>query len=74
MSEAWMLSLVARYPHTSALARHVRDGAVFVALRRLEARGLVWRRRDVYRLTKRGRGELEMTRLLARLARNRSPS
>jgi DNA-binding PadR family transcriptional regulator len=67
MSEARLLSLVARYPHRSALAKHVRDGAVFTALRRLEARGLIWRQRDLYRLTRKGRGELEMTHLIARL-------
>jgi Mn-dependent DtxR family transcriptional regulator len=67
MSEARLLSLVARYPHRSALARHVRDGSAFAALSRLEARGLVTRQRERYRLTRRGKVELAMTRALARL-------
>jgi len=67
MSEAGMLFLVVRYPHRTALARHARDASIFAALRRLEARGLVWRQRDLYRLTKRGVIELEMTCAVARL-------
>ena len=67
MSEARLLWSVQRYPHPTALARHVRDGSVFGALRRMEARGLVMRRRGEYLLTKRGRDELAMTRTLARL-------
>ncbi len=67
MSEAMLLSLVAKYPHRASLAKQVRDGAVFAALSRLEARGLVMRRRELYRLTKRGIDELAMTRALARL-------
>jgi DNA-binding PadR family transcriptional regulator len=67
MSEARLLSLVQRYPHPTALARHARDGSVFAALCRLEARGLVRRRRTQYRLTRRGRHELALTRALARL-------
>jgi len=67
MSETRLLSLVTRYPHPTALARHVRDGSVFVALRRLEARGFVRRRRGQFRLTKRGRDELAMTHALVRL-------
>lgn len=67
MSEARLLWSVQRYPHPTALARHVRDGSVFGALRRMEARGLVRRKRGEYRLTKRGRDELAMTRALARL-------
>jgi DNA-binding PadR family transcriptional regulator len=67
MSEARLLWFVLRYPHPTALARHVRDGRVFAALRRLEAHGLVVRRRGLYRLTRRGREELSMTRALARL-------
>jgi Mn-dependent DtxR family transcriptional regulator len=67
MSEARLLSLVLRYPHEKALARHARDGSVFAALRRLEARGLVRRQRSDYRLTRRGRDELAFTRALARL-------
>jgi DNA-binding PadR family transcriptional regulator len=72
MTEARLLSLVARYPHRAALARHVRQGSLFTALARLEARGLVTRRREHYRLTRRGVAELAMTRALARLvARSR---
>jgi DNA-binding PadR family transcriptional regulator len=67
MSEARLLWLVRRYPHPSALARHVRDGRVFAALRRLEARGLLARRQGEYRLTIRGREELAVTQLLTRL-------
>ncbi len=67
MSEARLLSLVARYPHPVALGRHVRDGSVFGALRVLEARGLVTKRRGLYRLTRRGNGELAIGRAVARL-------
>ena len=71
MSEAWVLSLVSRYPHRVALARRARDRSVFVALRRLEARGLLRRHQDVYRLTGRGRHELAVTFALMRLASRR---
>jgi DNA-binding PadR family transcriptional regulator len=67
MPEAWVLSLVERYPHRVALARHVRDGSVFAVLRQLEARGLLRCRQDHYRLTRSGRDELAWTRVLARL-------
>jgi DNA-binding PadR family transcriptional regulator len=67
MSEERLLSLVMSYPHPTALARRVRDGSIFAALRRLEARGLVTRDRGLYRLTGRGRAELAMTRALLRL-------
>jgi len=67
VSEAALLSLVARYPHPTALGRQVRDGGVFTALRRLEARELVTRRRGLYRLTRRGRQELALARAVARL-------
>jgi DNA-binding PadR family transcriptional regulator len=67
MSEARLLSMLTRYPHPTALARHVRDGHMFATLRRLEARGLVTKRRGTYRLTRRGRDELELTELLTRL-------
>lgn len=67
MSEARLLWLVRRYPHPTALARHVRDARVFPAFRRLEARGLVTLRRGQYRLTKRGRDELAVTHALALL-------
>ena len=72
MSEARLLSLVARYPQRAALARRVRDGSVFEMLRRLEARGYVWRQRDHYRLTRAGRNELVMTLALLRLVRRRA--
>ena len=65
MSEARLLSLVAAYPHRVALARRARDGSVFAGLGRLERLGLVARRRELYRLTKRGADELRMTRALA---------
>jgi DNA-binding PadR family transcriptional regulator len=67
MSEARLLSLVRRYPHRTALARAVRDGAVFGALHRLEERGLIVRRRDRYGLTRRGSEELAVTRALSLL-------
>jgi DNA-binding PadR family transcriptional regulator len=67
MSEARLLALVLRYPHPTALARQARDGRIFPALRRLERRGLVTRRRGQYRLTLRGRHELAMTRAVTRL-------
>jgi Mn-dependent DtxR family transcriptional regulator len=62
-----LLSLVSRYPHRRALARRLRDGAALAALSRLEARGLVTRRQQLYRLTRRGDEELAMTRALTRL-------
>jgi DNA-binding PadR family transcriptional regulator len=64
MSEARLLWLVRRYPHPRALARH---GSVFAGLRRLEARGLLIRRRGEYRLTRRGRDELAVTQMVTRL-------
>jgi DNA-binding PadR family transcriptional regulator len=67
MAEGRLLSLVLRYPHPTALARHARDGSVFPALRRLEACGLVFRKRGQYRLTRRGRDELAAVRALALL-------
>ena len=67
MSEARLLSLVERYPHPTALAWRARDGSLFTGLRRLEARGLLTRRRGLYRLTRRGRDELALLRALARL-------
>jgi len=67
MSEAGLLSLVARYPHPTALARRLRDGSMFVALRRLEARGFLRQHDGTYLLTRRGRDELAMARVLARL-------
>jgi DNA-binding PadR family transcriptional regulator len=67
MSDARVLFLVTQYPHPTALARRVRDGSVFVALRRLEACGLLRRRHGQYRLTRRGERELALTRALVRL-------
>ena len=67
MTEARLLALSRSYPHPRALARRVRDRAMFVGLRRLEARGLVTQRRGLYRLTDRGRRELAMTEALWRL-------
>ena len=67
MSELGVLVLVALYPHPTAVARCVRDASLFPALRRLEANGFLWRQRGVYRLTRRGRNELTMTRALIRL-------
>jgi DNA-binding PadR family transcriptional regulator len=67
MSELRVLLLVARYPLATALARRVRDGAVFTALRRLEADGLLRRERGHYFLTRRGRDELAVAVALLRL-------
>ena len=67
MTEAGVLSLVARYPQRVALARRARDGSLFAALSRLEAGGYVRRLQDGYRVTRRGREELAMTVALARL-------
>jgi len=67
MSEARLLSLVMRYPHPAALGRQARDIKVFGALRELEGRGLVTRRRGVYRLTRRGERELGFARAIAQL-------
>ena len=67
MSEALLSSLVSRYPHPTALARKVQNGAVFAGLRSLECRGFVKRYRDHYRLTRRGRDELAMAFAIARL-------
>jgi DNA-binding PadR family transcriptional regulator len=64
MSEAFVLSIVERYPHPTALARRARNRSVFATLRCLEARGLLRRQHDRYRLTQRGREELAMTRAL----------
>ena len=68
MSEARLLSLVERYPHPTALARRLRDGSAFAGLRRLEAHGLLTRRRGLYLLTRSGRSELALLRALARLS------
>ena len=67
MSEAWLLSMVFRYPHPKALARKARNGAVVGGLRSLERRGFVKRYRDHYRLTRRGRNELAMALAISRL-------
>ena len=67
MSEAVLLALVCKYPNPTALARRVRDGAAFPALRSLELRGFVNRHREEYRITRQGRDELALMRALARL-------
>jgi DNA-binding PadR family transcriptional regulator len=67
MSEAFVLCLVERYPHPTALARRTRDGSVFALLGRLEAHGLLRRQHDRYSLTHRGRSELAITRGLVGL-------
>ena len=67
MSEALLLSLVRSYPNLTALARKTRNGAVFPALRSLEHRGIVRRYRNHYRLTRRGRDELAMACVIARV-------
>jgi hypothetical protein len=67
MTEARLLSLVARHPHPVALARRLGAARAFGALLRLEERGLVARRRGLYRLTRRGRDELWMARAIAQI-------
>jgi len=67
MSEAKLLSIVWRYPHPRALARHARDDPVFDGLHRLEADGLVRRERGEYRLTRVGKHELAMARAVSSL-------
>jgi len=67
MGEPLLLALVSRYPHPTALARRARDAALFPALRRLEDRGLVRRRRGLYCLTRCGRNELAFAAALSRL-------
>jgi DNA-binding PadR family transcriptional regulator len=75
MSEARVLWLVRQYPHPRALARRARDGSLFVVLRRLEACGLLRRRRGLYRLTQRGEHELKlMQALFARYDRHVDPA
>jgi len=67
MTEATLLTELLRCPHPVALARRLRsDGAHVPGLRRLEAQGLVVRREGLYRLTQRGRDELELMLGLAR--------
>lgn len=61
MSELEVLFLVARCPNPVALARRVRHGSVYLALRCLEDGGFLWRQRGEYRLTRRGRDELALT-------------
>jgi len=70
MSEAMVLFLVARYPHPDALARRAPSASCFPGLARLQAAGLVAKRGGLYRLTRRGRSELELERAL-RLAVDR---
>jgi hypothetical protein len=73
MSEARLLSCIRVYPHPRALARHVRDDSLFPLLRRLEARGLVWRNRGQYRLTSRGRNELALALVVRTATRHFAP-
>jgi hypothetical protein len=74
MSEAWLLSMVFRYPHPKALARKAQNGAVIAGLRSLERRGFVRRYRDQYRLTRSGRDELAMACAITRLVWRADPA
>src|SRR5579871_6879157 len=74
MSEAWLLSMVFRYPHPKALLRKAQNKAVIAGLRSLERRGFVKRYRDHYRLTHRGRDELAMACAITRLVRRADSS
>jgi DNA-binding PadR family transcriptional regulator len=67
MFQVRLLGLVMRYPQPAALTRKVCAGSLFEALTQLEDRGLVTRRRGLYRLTRRGRRELSMTRAMVQL-------
>jgi DNA-binding PadR family transcriptional regulator len=60
MPELAVLALVSRYSHPAALARRARSAVFFPTLRRLERQGLVTGHRDVYRLTRLGKHELEL--------------
>jgi len=73
MSEAWLLSMVFRYPHPKALARKAQNEAVIAGVRSLERRGLVKCYRDHYRLTRRGRDELAMALAISRLVWRADP-
>lgn len=73
MSEPHVLSLVARYPHPSALARRAGDVAVFEGIRRLQASGLVYRRDGLYRLTGPGALEHALSQAIGRLV-SRTPT
>jgi DNA-binding PadR family transcriptional regulator len=64
MSEIGLLRLVGCYPHPVALARRLAPGELMPLLCRLERSGLVTRRRGLYRITARGRNELETQRRL----------
>jgi len=66
ISEVVLLRLLSRYSHPAALTRIAGGAAVFPVLRRLERDCLVSRRRGLYRLTVRGRSELELQPALAR--------
>ena len=72
MSEAQLLFMVRRYPEPRALARRIRAASLFTGFERLEARGLVVRRRGLYRLTTHGAYECELEQRLSRLARPRT--
>lgn len=73
MSEAALLSLIARYPHPVAVARRVGAPGLQIGLRRLEEHGFLTRRDGLYRVTDRGRNALSFRRsLLAALERTGS--
>jgi DNA-binding MarR family transcriptional regulator len=64
MSERALLSLLQRYPHPVAIARHVSGATLSEGVRRLERAGLVARRRGLYRVTERGQATLLLDRAL----------
>jgi hypothetical protein len=68
MFEAELLLMVRRYPDRRALARRVRAASLFVGLERLEAEGLVTRRRERFTLTRLGAFECDMELACAHLA------
>ncbi|HUY71713.1 MAG TPA: hypothetical protein VMV08_05685 [Gaiellaceae bacterium] len=64
MPELRLLALIARSPHRVALARRAGPESFFPLLDRLERDGLVSSRGDRVHLTRRGKSELALWRLL----------
>jgi DNA-binding IclR family transcriptional regulator len=61
-----LLAVIARRPGPAhAVARELQVGTVYRLLESLETAGLVRRTRGTYRITRRGRNELRLQRLLA---------
>ncbi len=69
MGQLRILALVRRHPHPANLARTAPGDATFTALQQLESHGLITRRHGLYRLTRQGRSELDMSQAIAGLLR-----